>query len=229
MLARMARARRRRAIRGGSVVLIACACVAIAIVVARGLGRRHRPPRDPRAPATIRVWRRAVDGSTSSCLGRVDTIPFEDYVKGVLPHEWVPAWHPEALKAGAIAIRTYAAFWVSAGGKYECADLDDTTASQVYRDDLDPRTSAAVDATAGVYLVRDGALVLAEYSAENGDPTADGIAEPLCVGQPIDGHRRGACQRGTQRWALVGKSYQWIVDHYYPGASRVELAPIGER
>ncbi len=38
------------------------------------------------------------------------------------------------LKAGAVAIRTYAWYWVNAGGKYDCADIDDTTASQVYKD-----------------------------------------------------------------------------------------------
>jgi peptidoglycan hydrolase-like amidase len=221
----MRRARATRRIRLGVVALAACVALAIAIVRAR----RHRPPRDARVPSTIRVWRRAVDGSSSSCNGRVDTLALEDYVKGVLPHEWVPWWHPEALKAGAIAIRTYAAYWVAAGGKYPCADLDDTTASQVYRDARDPRTSAAVDATESVYLVQNGALVLAEYSAENGNPTADGVAEPLCTGMPVDGHGRGACQRGTQRWALAGKSSDWILDHYYPGASQIELAPLDDR
>jgi peptidoglycan hydrolase-like amidase len=214
--------RSRLAPAGGLAVAVVVAIVAVVV-----RARMHRPPpRDARAPATIRVWRRALDGSTSSCGGRVDIVAFEDYVKGVLPHEWVPSWHAESLEAGAIAIRTYAAYWVAAGGRYPCADLDDTTASQVYRDDREPRASAAVDATRGVYLVHDGQLVLAEYSAENGDPTADGIADPLCIGQAVNGHGRGACQRGTQRWALLGQTHEWILDHYYPGASRVELSPL---
>lgn len=171
-------------------------------------------------PATIRVWRRAVDGSSDSCSGRVDEIPFEKYVRGVLPHEWIPSWDAEALKAGAVAIRTYAAAWVVSGGKYDCADLDDTTASQVYKDDFQAATDAAVKATEGVYVVKDGELVFAEYSAENGDPTAFGVDEPLCSGQPLNGHGRGTCQWGTQRWASQqGKTYDWIVTHYYPGAS----------
>jgi hypothetical protein len=85
-------------------------------------------------PETIRVWRRGLDGSSTSCTGRVDVLPFDKYVKGVLPHEWIPSWNPLALQMGAIAIRSYAAAWVAAGGRYECADLDDTAASQVYRD-----------------------------------------------------------------------------------------------
>ncbi len=171
-------------------------------------------------PDSIRVWRRALDGSSASCSGRVDVIPFEQYVRGVLPHEWIASWEPEALRAGAVAIRTYAAAWVAAGGKYDCADLDDTTASQVYRDDFDARTDSAVRATEGVYLVKDGEVVFAEYSAENGDPTEFGVDEPLCSGQVVNGHGRGTCQWGTQRWASEeGKSWKWIALHYYPGAT----------
>ena len=176
-------------------------------------------------PATIRVWRRAVDGSTTSCSGRVDVIPFEQYVRGVLPHEWIRSWNGESLKAGAVAIRTYAAYWVASGGKYDCADLDDTTASQVYKDEFFAVTDAAVAATAGVYVVRDDALVLAEYSAENSDPTATGVSEPLCTGRALQGHGRGTCQWGTQRWALDGKPFDWIVTHYYPGATLTNARP----
>jgi hypothetical protein len=176
-------------------------------------------------PATIRVWRRRLDGSTMSCVGRVDEIPFETYVSGVLPHEWIASWEAEALAAGAVAIRTYAAFWVNAGGKYDCADVDDTTATQVYEDEFHPATDAAVAATAGLYLVRDDSLVFAEYSAENGDPTADGVAEPLCAGLEVFGHGRGTCQWGTQRWAKDGKTFDWIALHYYPGAALVGAEP----
>jgi hypothetical protein len=152
-------------------------------------------------PATIRVWRRGIDKSTASCSGRVDVIPFEKYVKGVLPHEWIRSWHTESLKAGAIAIRTYAANWVRAGGKYTCADLDDTTASQVYKDEFFAVTNTAVDATASTFVMKNGAPVFAEYSAENGHPTAQNISDPLCAGKTRFGHGRGTCQWGSQRWA----------------------------
>ncbi len=142
-----------------------------------------------------------------------------------MPHEWIPSWETAALEAGAIAIRSYAASWVASGGKYTCADLDDTTASQVYKDDRNARASAAVEATDGIYVVRAGELVFAEYSAENGDPTADGVDEPLCTGRTVNGHGRGTCQWGTQRWAQSGKPADWIVLHYYPGAELVGQVP----
>jgi hypothetical protein len=171
-------------------------------------------------PDTIRVWRRAVDGSTDSCAGRVDVIPFEDYVKGVVPHEWFPSWDSKALEMGAVCARSYAWALVNSGGKYHCADVDDTAASQVYKDSGTAKTDAAVDATSGVAVVKDGKILLAMYSAENGDPTADGVDEPYCAGSTVNGHGHGVCQWGTPRWAVnEGKDYLGMVPHYYPGAT----------
>lgn len=174
-------------------------------------------------PSTIRVWRRGLDSSTASCSGRVDVLSLERYVKGVLPHEWIRSWHGESLRAGAIAIRTYAASWIKNGGKYSCADLDDTTASQVYKDETFAVTNAAVDATASTFVMKNGVPVFAEYSAENGHPTATGISDPPCSGKARFGHGRGTCQWGSQRWALQSKGHAWILQHYYPGASVVKV------
>ncbi|MGN6106277.1 MAG: golvesin C-terminal-like domain-containing protein [Kofleriaceae bacterium] len=193
------------------------------LILARGEGEQEMPQEVAlawRPPTTIRVWRRGIDGSTASCSGRVDVIPIEKYVKGVLPHEWIRSWHTESLRAGAIAIRTYAASWIGRGGKYSCADLDDTTASQVYKDEFFTVTNAAVDATASTFVMKSGAPVFAEYSAENGHPTATGISDTVCAGRTRNGHGRGTCQWGSQRWASQsGKSHAWILQHYYPGAT----------
>lgn len=172
---------------------------------------------DVQVPDTIRLYRRGAENN--SCTGRVDVIPLEEYVRGVVPHEWIPSWHIESLKAGAVAARSYAAGWIVRGGKYDCADLDDTTRSQVYRDDRNANGDAAVAATTGEVIVRNGELVTTEYSAENGDPTEFGVDEPLCTGRERFGHGRGMCQWGTQRWATQrGQTYDWMVEHYFPGA-----------
>ena len=169
-------------------------------------------------PETVRIYRRGDEDD--SCVGRVDVIPLEDYVRGVVPHEWIPSWEHESLRAGAIAARSYVWGWVLAGGKYNCADLDDTTRSQVYRDARDERGDRAVMTTTGMGIERDGALVTSEYSAENGDPTAFGVSEPLCAGEELFGHGRGMCQWGTQRWARQRqKTAEWMVAHYFPDAS----------
>jgi len=172
-------------------------------------------------PETIRVWRSAQTTGTSSCDGTVEEIDLETYVKGVLPAEWVASWDDEALQAGAIAARTYAAFWVTVGGKYGCADVDDGTWTQVYRDHHEDRTDAAVDATEGVVIRRNGSLVFAEYSAENGPLTRFEVPDAVCQGERRHGHGKGMCQWGTQRWAEAGKDATWMVEHYYPGARAV--------
>lgn len=170
-------------------------------------------------PKTIKVWRRSLGGN-DSCTGQVDVLPLEDYVKGVLPHEWIPSWKTESLRSGAVAIRTYAVAWIVKGGKYNCADLCDTTYSQVYKDSTLPQTNQAVDATKDQVLVTSsGGVVFAEYSAENGDPTKTGVSDPVCAGQTLYGHGRGMCQWGSQRWAQQAKGYEWIALHYYPGSS----------
>ena len=43
-----------------------------------------------------------------------ENIPFEDYLKGVVPHEMPASWQTEALKAQAVAARTYS---VGSAGK----------------------------------------------------------------------------------------------------------------
>lgn len=180
------------------------------------------------APSTIRVGRNC---SCRSC-STVVTVSMETYVKRVLPHEWIPSWHAESLKAGAIAIRSYGAWHVynPAASNY---DICDTTCCQVYSTTHYASTDAAVNATAGIYLVNSSNNIMrAEYSAENNDSgnrdgcgncyttnrPSDGIclSDSVCCGTTQNGHGRGMCQWGSQRWASSrGMSYQWIISHYY--------------
>jgi peptidoglycan hydrolase-like amidase len=63
----------------------------------------------------------------------VKTIDFKDYIRHVLPNEWLPGWDSEALRAGAIATKMYAWYWISQGGKWRPdADVYDSTCDQVY-------------------------------------------------------------------------------------------------
>ena len=173
-------------------------------------------------PLTIKIWQRSKGGS-KSCDGPIITLKMEDYVKGVLPHEWISSWHKESLRSGAVAIRSYASYWVNAGGKYTCADLCDTTYSQVYKPTTKPVTNQAVDDTKQQVVLKSGKIPSTEYSAENSDypkwygTTVNDTA--TCAGKTKFGHGRGMCQWGSQRWALKGKGYAWIVAHYYPGST----------
>jgi SpoIID/LytB domain protein len=92
----------------------------------------------------------------------INTLPLEDYLKGVVPKEVSPSWHLEALKAQTIAARTYAARYV---GKV----LEDTQMSQVYGGfTWYDRTNMAVDGTKGEVLTYNNKLVEAFFSSSNG-------------------------------------------------------------
>jgi hypothetical protein len=171
------------------------------------------------APETLRMWLRS-EGSSESCSGTVIEVELEDYIRHVIPHEWYASWHEESLRAGAVAARSYATWWVIAGGKYDCADVCDTSYTQNYGETTDSRTDAAILSTASTFIMDDGDVVFAEYSAENGDPTEYGVVEPHCTGEDRYGHGRGLCQWGSQRWATnEGKDHAWMADHYYLGAT----------
>jgi hypothetical protein len=175
------------------------------------------------APTTIRVGRNCPTKTTCST---VQTMSMDTYVKHVLPAEWFSSWNAESLKAGAVAIRSYGGWYVY-HPLTSTYDICDTTSCQVYGNSTAPSSDAAVDATSGVYLVdSSGNIARAEYSAENnnscGDcyitnnPSAACLYDPVCCGTALNGHGRGMCQWGTQRWATnQGKTYGWIVDHYY--------------
>ncbi|MDR0896343.1 MAG: SpoIID/LytB domain-containing protein [Oscillospiraceae bacterium] len=101
------------------------------------------------------------------------TLPVEDYLYGVVPYEMSDAWPLEALKAQAVAARTYALQRKArnAGQPY---DLVDTPNDQVYRG-LDARyTNAirAVDETRGVVGLVGGSFAEMFYTASNGGQTA---------------------------------------------------------
>ena len=101
------------------------------------------------------------------------TIHIEDYLKGVVAYEMSDSFPLEALKAQAVAARTYAMGrkWVSAARDH---DVVDTTQDQVYKGlDADyTNVIAAVEATRGVVGTYNGGFAMCYYTASNGGQTA---------------------------------------------------------
>ncbi|WHY66776.1 SpoIID/LytB domain-containing protein [Neobacillus sp. SuZ13] len=98
----------------------------------------------------------------------INTINLEKYVKSVVPGEMAGSGPMEALKAQAVAARTYAYYRLN-------KTINDTTSYQVYggvtseyRDSSD-----AVDATAGELLTYNGNAIDAVFSSSNGGKTAN--------------------------------------------------------
>jgi SpoIID/LytB domain protein len=114
-----------------------------------------------------------VFANTHGTVTVVNVIGLEDYVKGVVPNELsYPAL--EALKAQAIAARTYA---LKNRGQFgsEGFDLLPTTRSQVYRglSSETPLTTRAVDETRGVVATYHGEPINALYTSTCGGRTED--------------------------------------------------------
>ncbi len=116
--------------------------------------------------------RRAPDG-----LSVIDVLPVEAYVAAVVGGEMPPSFPAEALKAQAVAARTFAV-----GKKIEARelgldfDLGSTVLDQVYpgAGKADPRARAAAEATAGEVLVKDHRPIEAYFHSACGGRTERG-------------------------------------------------------
>ena len=98
----------------------------------------------------------------------VNHIGVDQYLRGVVPLEMPSTWPTEALRAQAIAARSYALYRVHpATGLF---DVYDDTRSQVYRGKRveTSATNAAISATAGTVLLSGTALVNALFHSADG-------------------------------------------------------------
>ena len=106
----------------------------------------------------------------------VNELGLEDYVRGVVANELSPGGYPamEALKAQAVAARTYA---LKNRGQFMAQgfDLLPTTRSQVYRGltSENPLSTRAVDETRGVIATYNGEPINALYTSTCGGRTED--------------------------------------------------------
>ena len=100
-------------------------------------------------------------------LRLVNHIYLEQYLYGVLPYEMSNAWPLEALKAQAVAARTYAVRCKNPSADY---DLGDTVSNQIYKgyDGGKSRCIQAVDETAGQVVVWHDAFAGTYYTSSNG-------------------------------------------------------------
>jgi hypothetical protein len=196
------------------------------------------PPNNPNevlactVPSSIRV------GTSCSCTtcSTITTMSLEEYVQKGLDDEWIASWNSASLSAGAVAYRTYGAYFVN-NPVNSNFDIASTTCNQVFNGStFSTSCSNAAQATVGGMMVSSsGNIVKCEYSAENNGKascgttgfTGDGVApwtcksDAVCAGQATSGHGRGMCQWGSKRWGdpAQNKSYTWILDNYYSRAN----------
>lgn len=116
--------------------------------------------------------RSSVDGAHRDV---VNVVALEHYVRGVIAREMPASWQAHALRAQAVAARSYAAFerGSRSGARY---DVDDTTRSQVYGGLAaeTTATNAAVTATASEIRSYGGKPAFTQFSSSNGGWTTQG-------------------------------------------------------
>lgn len=111
-------------------------------------------------------------GTSSYTLYVIAHIYIEDYLYGVLPYEMGNSSGLEALKAQAVAARTYTMRAMSASSS-SLYDVVDTTSDQVYSGTPSGNANckAAVDATKGIVSKNGSSFTATYYSASNGGQT----------------------------------------------------------
>ncbi|MBI5047682.1 MAG: SpoIID/LytB domain-containing protein [Deltaproteobacteria bacterium] len=104
----------------------------------------------------------------------INHVNIEEYLYGVVPSESPSSWPIEALKAQAIAARTYVLYQM-AYSKERKYDLVDDERNQVYGGIKAERdaTTKVVNATMGQVLVYEGRPIYAMFTANSGWHTAD--------------------------------------------------------
>lgn len=128
----------------------------------------------------------------------INIVPLESYLAGVIGAEMPPYWEPQALKAQAIAARTYCLYIKRRFGPSRNWDVSRTVANQVYRGIKAESAQVwnAINDTAGQILVVSGTeeLFPAYYSSACGGHSEnslnvfgdsfrplDGVPCPYCV------------------------------------------------
>jgi stage II sporulation protein D len=108
-------------------------------------------------------------GQGVTAVNRVD---LEAYLYSVVGGEAIPSWPQEALKAQAVAARTYALYQLSTSAN-RFYDVDTTTNTQVYKGLSSEylSTHEAVDGTTGQIITYNGKAILAAFHSSSGGHT----------------------------------------------------------
>ena len=158
----------------------------------------------------------------------INDVDLESYIKGVVPAEMPSTWEAEALKAQAIAARSYAL--ANLGKRASMGfDLKDTPEDQAYggASAETVKTNNAVDETSNLVLTYNYKVVSAYYSASAGGQSINskdvwGSDLPYIRSVPSydgnvkkNGHGVGMSQHGANNLAKQGYNAYQILQYFY--------------
>lgn len=164
----------------------------------------------------------------------INDIDLEDYLKGIVPSEMPPAWEFEALKAQAIAARSFALANLGKQAKYGY-DLKDNTEDQAYGGASAETniTNKAVEETHGLVLTYDMKIISAYYSASAGGMSSTSVwggyapylrsVPSFDENVPKKGHGVGMSQHGANNLAKQGYNAYQILQYFYQNVKFAKL------
>jgi hypothetical protein len=163
--------------------------------------------------------------------GTVHVLELEDYLRAVVPSEVPALWPAEAVKAQAVAARSYAQYAIE-HPRHDNADICTTQHCQVFNPaKIHPASDAAIQATKNIIARYNGATANGIFSANCGGHTLNnedvwgGTPVPYLRGVPCpnkgqkNGHGVGLCQYGARDLANQGYTYDHIVKYFYTGVT----------
>jgi stage II sporulation protein D len=158
-------------------------------------------------------------------VAAVNTVDLEEYLYSVVGAEMSPSWPLEALKAQAVAARSYALYQRNTRGN-SVYDVGDTTSWQVYNgmEKEASTTIAAVEATKDQVLAYDGKAIEAVFHSSAGGHTED-VENVWQEARPY--------LRGVPAYDSVAPDYQWtetfsqgeLSDLIYGVGTVVQMSP----
>ncbi len=157
----------------------------------------------------------------------IEHLSIEDYLCGVLPAEMSPDWPLEALKAQAVASRTYALKKINLKKDYDITDGVDT---QVYNgaSGINERIREAVSSTRGEVLIYKGKLITAFFHACCGGHTsAASSAWGEDVLKPLYGIPDPYCSRSSHyKWEFYATARDLLSFIQVQGSTAVRIKSV---
>lgn len=177
--------RRRKLTPEGKIILLIAALVLFAVIYPAVFAKKNEPPTPGGVSIEIKDEARFINVYDDG----IKEMGLEEYLVGVVAAEMPASFEPEALKAQAVAARTYTYYIMNHGGCSSHSEADICTYSgccQAYlsRSDMEKRwggnmstylnkIEAAVYATQGEMIYYDGEEIQAFYHACSGGWTED--------------------------------------------------------
>ena len=155
------------------------------------------PQRQPAIYLGKRLYKGSLEiiKTKEGLLRAINIIDLEDYLKGVLFHEVSHRWPMEAIKAQAIASRTFALYQAQQNNNqdyYLKADISSQVYGGVYAERY--RTNKAVEETKGEVLIYNAKLLPAFFHATCGGHTEDARRLWAVNAKPLKGVKCVYCK-----------------------------------